>query len=335
MCSKKKGAAVYRESKNVVHPAMRAESQISSAPPTYEQAIGKPHLDTQATPIGMSNLTSVNSTSSFSTASVTKESSYEPTDTDILTQALKFTHVPPPATTQHLRLPIAIPQSQPGLGSFYTRLFAPSITSTHSITESDFLAFIDNYNLMASPAPSLQVVGAVGGIIGFLPLHLLRAVGSGIQAGAQMGGAALSAGRAKLYLQKANEDFFAPRQLRVRVVNAQELAEVLQLPSATPGVGRLTPDSMHQSSLERRVAAVRPYMTDVTFDVPPPTKQTDMLKRMAAKQVAMRSKKAERQIMRGRSKQRWREERGFGEQRKEDRETRAARKVKWILIENL
>jgi len=99
-------------------------------------------------------------------------------------------------------------------------------------------------------------------------------------------------------------------------------------------------ETMSMSSFKRSLLAVRPFCSPMTLDVPPPAPQTTMLAKMSAKQVERQGKKNEQKVMKEREKALKREEKRGQKERKgkkdkNNKEEKTARKVLWILIENL
>ncbi|KAI9846930.1 MAG: hypothetical protein M1838_001093 [Thelocarpon superellum] len=227
----------------------------------------------------------------------------EPTDADVLTQALEFTRRPPPplGSIPPLRRPIAIPQVTGGIGQPYIRAWAPELES-HGISEKEFVEFVDNLNVVTTSNPPLQVLDLVGGVIGFVPYHWAMIAGIAIQATAKLGKAAVSKGRTEMYMTKVNTAFFAPRRLQARIASGDAMAAALHLPPSMPLLAPLTQQNIHMTSQERVIAAVQPYMSFVTLNVPPPTSQTTMLAKMSAKQVEIQTKRREHKVMKQRMK---------------------------------
>jgi hypothetical protein len=116
----------------------------------------------------------------------------QPSDDEVLDQALEFAAHPPPAYTSIPRLarPVAVPQISNG------------------ISMEEFVEFIDNLNIVSTGSPPLKVIDAVSGMLGMVPYHWFALAGGWTQGLAKLGTAAVSKGRADRYMKRANEEFF-------------------------------------------------------------------------------------------------------------------------------
>lgn len=92
----------------------------------------------------------------------------QPSDDEILDQALEFAAHPPPAYTSIPRLtrPVVVPQISNGIGMPYSRAWAPALLD-HGISMEEFVEFIDNLNIVSTGSPPLKVIDAVGGMLGW------------------------------------------------------------------------------------------------------------------------------------------------------------------------
>ncbi|ESZ97137.1 hypothetical protein SBOR_2495 [Sclerotinia borealis F-4128] len=227
-----------------------------------------------------------------------------PTDNDILSQALEFTHhVPPPNyTSPQLPRPIAVPQTVAGLGQPFARVYAPAL-SYHNINAWDFVEFIDNLNVVATANPPLQIVDLVGGALGMVPHHWAQLAGTGVQVIAKLGTVVVSKSRTDTYMQHVNARFFAPRGLKASITSMEAMAAVLGLPVNTSVLAPVTDGNMGATVLERRMEGIRPYVMETTFEVPPPAPQTTTLAKMSATQVKKQIVKNDEKARKERVKQ--------------------------------
>ncbi|KAL3419044.1 hypothetical protein PVAG01_09265 [Phlyctema vagabunda] len=223
---------------------------------------------------------------------------------DILTQATEFTRraQPPAYTPLPLSQPVVIPQTVAGTGQAFARCWAPAL-APYNIPASDFVEFIDNLNVVATANPPLQVLDLIGGVLGMVPHHIFQLAGGGVQALAKLGTVAVSKSRTDLYMQKVNKEFFVPRGLRATITSRDAMAMSLRLPGSAAKLAPLTADNMHYSMVERRLEGLRPYISELRFDVPLPVPQTTVLAKMSAAQVKRQTAKAEKKMM----KQRWKQ----------------------------
>jgi hypothetical protein len=269
--------------------------------------------------------------SSYSQASAANT----PTDENFLSEALAFTQYfdSTPSKFSRLRNPIAIPQISAGMGQSFLRAWVP-ILQNYNITIREFVAFIDNLNVISTASPPLQVVDLAGGMIGMVPHHWAAIAGAAIQGTAKLGTYAVSKGRTEAYMREVNEKMFKPRGLNVRIASTEAARALLKIPNAYPTLAPLTRQTMNMSTAERVLVETRPYNAVLDLNVPPPTEQTTTLAKLSARQVAARSKKQQEKLVKSRGKdiekQQGRTEKEREKQAKEDRkrERKAEKKAK-------
>ncbi|KAE8445893.1 hypothetical protein EG329_012672 [Mollisiaceae sp. DMI_Dod_QoI] len=251
-------------------------------------------------------------------------SSHSPSDEDLLSEALEFTkHTASiPSHVRRLQSPIAIPQTAPGLGQSFLRAWAPMLQD-HNITMTDFLAFVDNLNIVSTANPPLQVLNLAGGIIGMVPHHWAMIAGQVIQTSAQLGTAAVSKGRTEMYMREVNDRMFKPRGMKVSLASTEAMRAVLRIPYDRPILAPLTMEAMRMTTVERVLWELQPYNAVLDLNVPPPAEQTTMLARLSAKQIAAQSKKNQNKILKEREKSMKKDEkRHKKDERKERRKDR-------------
>ena len=135
-----------------------------------------------------------------------------------------------------------------------------------------------------------------------VPYHWAAIAGFAIQAFAQLGTAVVSKGKTEMYLKEANENFFAPRKLRVAIASRDAVGAVVGLPRCGPVLAPLSRETMHVGMLERSLEVMRGYAADLDFNVSPPAEQTTMLAKMSAKQIERQGKKNEKKTLKEREK---------------------------------
>ncbi|OJJ30110.1 hypothetical protein ASPWEDRAFT_142297 [Aspergillus wentii DTO 134E9] len=204
----------------------------------------------------------------------------------------------------------------------FLRAYSP-VLRAHDIQIVNFMEFIDNLSVAQAGSPVFSAVNAAGMAAGFIPSHWAAIAGTGMQVAAGVGTAVVSRIRTKKYLDMANERYFGPRGLRASIKNNEEVAAVVGFPkNATP----LAPVNNYTGCItlcDRRMAALAPYVSLLTTDVPPSKMQTGMLDKIAAKQLEKTTQKTEskelRKHQRTQHRQEKREARAMGKQERRDR----------------
>ncbi|ETN43762.1 uncharacterized protein HMPREF1541_11086 [Cyphellophora europaea CBS 101466] len=265
---------------------------------------------------------------------------------------------------------VAVPQIQPNSlisGPMpFLRAYAPAL-APYDITPETFTAFIDGLAVAQAPAPPMQAVQLVGIGLGFVPYHWAQLASAGVGLAADAGTAAVSATRTKLYLEETNARLFQPRGLKVRIVGEEELQQLLHLPTRAPLLAPIDTDTDCLTLADRRLAALRQYLSPLTLDVPPPVASKNVIDRLSGKQVQMRlrknRKRAEEASVKAQAKEEKRdkgakkdeedeecerkrakrERKGAKRERKEEKherkeaekELKGVGKLKWIVVESL
>lgn len=94
-------------------------------------------------------------------------------DDEMLNEALKFARRQPTIRRSSngllpkLQKPVVVPQIRNGVGVPFARAFSEALKA-YDVTEEEWLAFIDNLNVVATANPPLQVLDLAGNIVGFL-----------------------------------------------------------------------------------------------------------------------------------------------------------------------
>jgi hypothetical protein len=226
-------------------------------------------------------------------------------DESILSQALYFTGAlhtaPSPSRTSPLPQPIAIPQLMDGRGQSFLRAWAPSIQA-FNISGAEFLAFIDNLNVVSTANPPLQVLDLAGGIIGLVPYHWAVLAGHAIRVTAHVGIAAVSKSRTDMYMKEINERMSKPRGLKVSIASAEAMRSIFRVPSTHPVLAPVTAQTIRSTTMERMPLALAPCNAALELDVPLPAAQSTLLARVSAKQVAFQGKRIQKKAIKEREK---------------------------------
>ncbi|KAK9483899.1 hypothetical protein V1527DRAFT_453713 [Lipomyces starkeyi] len=208
---------------------------------------------------------------------------------------------PPYDTIPLLRKPIVLPQMMSGVGVPFCRAYSRELES-HGISCDEFLEFVDKLNVVSTANPPLQVLGLVGGVLGFVPSFWFQIAGAATQAVAKVGVYSVSKGRTESFMKQANRELFAPRRLRVELCNTSALSKILGLSSEVQYFAPLSHVNKDQPVNERRLAALDGYVSSLTFQVPPPGPQASVLARVSDKQVKRQLKRSENKLMKDRGK---------------------------------
>ncbi|KAF3049356.1 hypothetical protein E8E11_005380 [Didymella keratinophila] len=172
----------------------------------------------------------------------------------------------------------------------FMRVYSPDLRQ-HGISEEDFVAFVDNLAVAQAPPAPLQILSVTGQAVGFVPHHWAVFAGAGINVAAGMGTAAVSYGRTRFFLEKVNREYFAPRGLHMLVCKYQQLVKKLAIGPDVPVRIDRDPQAGIISVRDRCVSAVQPYVADLSFDVPPPSGERNVLDKLAAKGIERRRRK--------------------------------------------
>ncbi|KAG8873666.1 hypothetical protein FRB98_008854 [Tulasnella sp. 332] len=150
-----------------------------------------------------------------------------PAYTDDDARVLFPVYAPPPGVIIPLRLPLCIPQLSIGMEAPFARAYSAEILQS-GIEQDDLLKFIDGLNMAMLASPPLRVVNTVGMALD----HWTIIASISMQAGARAGAKALSKGLTDRYLRIANETYFAPRGLRIRLCRTSAVRQIVGLDPA-------------------------------------------------------------------------------------------------------
>ncbi|PVH85152.1 hypothetical protein DL98DRAFT_359312, partial [Cadophora sp. DSE1049] len=255
--------------------------------------------------------------------------SRQPSEDPVLSQALAFTRQAgrAPSTPSPIPKPIAIPQTTSGTGEPFLRAYAPTL-QFKNISKTDFIAFIDNLNVVATSNPPLQVLDLAGGLLGMIPYHWAQLAGGIVQATAKVSVAAVSKGRTELYMREANKQLFNPRGLKASIASSAATREILRVPPGVPQLSPLSEDTFYMSTAERAFHVVASYAASLDLDIPAPAEQTAALAKLSERQIASREKRNHKKLLKAREKQMEKEGEKVTKQEKkqEKRERKNAKK---------
>ncbi|KAI1408536.1 hypothetical protein F5Y13DRAFT_172178 [Hypoxylon sp. FL1857] len=245
-----------------------------------------------------------------------------------------FPPLPPDSILSPLPKPVLIPRVNPGPQIPFTRAWAPELTG-HEITREDFTAFVDNLNIIIRPHPAIHVVKLAAFAIGFIPYEGADGIASALEVAADLATIVMAHTRSKKYLGLMNEKYFHPRKLHAKIVGSKQVMKMFNLNKKDPMVAPLNEDSLNLSLRERCLKYLSQWVCELSFDdIPPPSRQTNMLARMAAWEVRHKMAKADKKARRSRERA-WKRHLK-GKKLKESRlEMRRVKSLDWILIQNL
>ena len=172
--------------------------------------------------------------------------------------------------------PIAIPATNPKIGSPFLRAYPP-VLMNYKLPKESFLTFLDNLNRIAVASPPVQILGLAGNIVSFVPLATAQIVGTAVGAAATLTTVAMSKGRTEMYMREANRDIFGPRGLKVEIAKLDALAKVAGIPILNPSgkidknAPLLTPledvyEVNNLSGQQRRLNTLRPWIADLEVE---------------------------------------------------------------------
>ncbi|KAK4920890.1 DNA mismatch repair protein [Elasticomyces elasticus] len=256
-------------------PSSTVSSPVDS-PPSYDSL----HRERSA----------ASSSSSFSIGPDTSALPPRPEDRSSVSQLLRWMPTSRRTTsekTPRLHRPVLIPQLDvPPVGESvpFQRCYS-AVLAAHDVPVHEFVAFLDGLSVAQAPTPVLQSVSNAGRGVRLVPLPFADAAGRAISALASTG-SGKSGNRARLYLTRASQEYFAPRGLRVSIVKDDELAaRTLHLPPDNPRLAPLTAETLTDTVCMRRLRAIRRYAAELTWDVPQPTSEVGMADKLARKHL--------------------------------------------------
>ncbi|KAI8623133.1 hypothetical protein F5Y19DRAFT_394215 [Xylariaceae sp. FL1651] len=248
----------------------------------------------------------------------------------------RFPPVPEGADLPPLPKPVLIPRVDPGGAIPFARAWAPELAE-HSITKEDFVAFIDNLNIIITPHVAIHVLKVAAFAVGLVPYDVAEGIGGALEAIAILGAIAMNYKRTKDYLRLMNEKYFHPRKLHMKVIGTKRLKKLFKLEKKDPCLEPLTEQTLDLTSQDRCLKYLSRWICELSFDVPAPSPATTMLAKITAWEIRHKVHKANKKAKWGR-KRAWKrhqkgkklEERweGWGERMR-------VKALDWILVQNL
>lgn len=288
---------------------------------------------------------------------------------------LKETKPQSDLVVKHLDQPIVIPsicydsKTYNTIGIPYVRAYAPCLAD-RGISEEDFLAFLDELNILNCGHHRLNYVAQAGQMIQFAgnfdPTKITSLVGAGIQANGQLaawGSASGPLSLKKTFLRQSNKVLFGPKGLQVGIVNSKKLRQLLELHTDAALLTPLSPDyavpSVEQLIAgersivkvpQRQMLAISSCVSELKFcqEYSPSfySQTSDMRKKAAASVMTLQiGAEVKFEIWRGEaleklkkvatSKTEKERKAAIKAARKADREAAAVEKLDWLVVQSL
>ncbi|KAI1427380.1 hypothetical protein F5Y12DRAFT_169351 [Xylaria sp. FL1777] len=259
------------------------------------------------------------------------------TDTHILDIATaSFPPVPEDANILPLPKPVLVPRLDPGGAIPFARMWAPELAS-HAITKEDFVAFVDNLNIIITPHVAFRVLQIASFAVGLVPYDMAEGIGGALEAIAIIGAIAMNYKRTKDYLAIMNEKYFHPRKLHIKRIGTKRLKKLFELDQKDPCLAPLTEDTLELTSQERCLRYLSQYSCELSSDVPAPSPATTMLAKVTTWQIKHKIRKADKSARSGRKRAWKRHQKGKKPLSSWDSrgERVRVRSLDWILVQNL
>ena len=174
-----------------------------------------------------------------------------------------------------------------------------------------------------------------------VPHHIPQVVGGALSTGAKATTAAVSKSRSAMFTKKPNTRLSAPLGLDVDIVTSTALKVELGNDPGKPLVADLS-DDRELSVQQSRMLCLRSYVSPVSFDVPPPKEQANVLEKISASSLKRQNNKSEEKALKDRQKalgkqaKHARKDNKKKEGRKIDhKEVKSSEKILWLLMEDL
>ena len=230
-----------------------------------------------------------------------------PEDSSTVGRLLAWMPPPPSKAASQmppLLQPVIIPQLDlPPKGESvpFARCYSDFLSS-HGIPMREFTSFLDGLALAQSPNSGLQGLKMFGAGVAALPLPIIPLAGKGISALATSG-SGHSGSRARLYLERAKKEYFAPRGLRLSIIKDFDLNPRLQIPTHAHRLAPLTNSTLNENLSRRRLEGLAPYVAPLRYDVPEQDKQIQGVHKMARKHLEGKFKGQSKDLNRMREQQ--------------------------------
>ncbi|KAI0449473.1 hypothetical protein F5B21DRAFT_494226 [Xylaria acuta] len=266
-----------------------------------------------------------------------RDSGLRVTESRILDLATaSFPPVPEDAEFSPLPKPVLIPRLYPGGAIPFARAWAPELAD-HAVAKEDFVAFIDNLNIIITPHVAFRVLEVTGFAVGLVPYDVAEGVGGAIEAIAIVAAAALNYKRTKDYIALMNEKYFHPRQLHVKVIGTKRLKKLFGLEKKDPCLVALTEATLELTCQERCLQYLSQYICELSFDVPAPSPATTTLAKIATWEIKHKVLKADKAARWGRKRSWKRQQKGKNPQSRWNSwgERNRVKSLDWLLVQNL
>ena len=287
----------YHESQS---PRGELLNDYKGPPPTYES------LGQQSRSDGDDLVTAPTSIEPDSSSSILPA---KPEDRTTVGQLLTWIPAAPRIPTTQmppLFQPVIVPQLDvPPLGESvpFSRCYSDAL-ALHDVSMREFASFLDGLAVAQAPNSALQGLKMFGVGVRSLPLPIIGLAGKGISALATSG-SGHSSSRARLYLERAKNEYFAPRGLRLSIVKDNDLNSRLQVPVHVPRLAPLTNNTLTENLCDRRLEGLAPYVAPLRSDVPEQDKEIQGVHKLARKHLEHKFKDQHRKLTRLREEQ-WR-----------------------------
>ncbi|KAF2967596.1 hypothetical protein GQX73_g5984 [Xylaria multiplex] len=295
------------------------------------------------------SLTTTASNNKGDSAGLHKEDDKEPTSTTSLGSVIQvseshildlatasFPPVPEGIDLPSLPKPVLIPRLDPGGSIPFARAWATELND-HAIAKEDFVAFIDNLNIVITPNVAFRVLQVTGFAAGLVPYDIAEGIGAALEGIAILGTVAMNYKRTKDYLSLMNEKYFHPRKLHIKVIGTTRLKKLFELDNKDPCLAPLTEDTLELTSQERCLRYLSQYSCELSFDVPAPSPATTTLAKITAWEIKHKVRNADKAARSDRKRAWKRHQKGKKPQtRWNSRGERVrVRSLDWVLVQNL
>ncbi|KAJ2977324.1 hypothetical protein NUW58_g7847 [Xylaria curta] len=268
---------------------------------------------------------------------VPRSSALQVTESRILNYATSgFPPVPEDAEFPLLAKPVLIPRVNPGGSTPFARAWAPELAD-YAVDKEDFVAFIDNLNIIITPHVAFRVLGFAGFAVGLVPYDIAEGVGGAVEVVAIVGAVAMNYKRTKNYIALMNEKYFHPRKLHFKIIGTKRLKKLFDLDKKDPCLAPLTETTLELTSQERCLQYLSQYTCELSFDVPPPSPATTTLAKISTWEVKHKVQKADKEAKASRKRSWKRQQAGKNPQTRWNSlgERSRVKSLDWLLIQNL
>ncbi|KEY68745.1 hypothetical protein S7711_00616 [Stachybotrys chartarum IBT 7711] len=233
-----------------------------------------------------------------------------------------------------LEKPVLIPRLAQGITAPLVRAWPPEL-ARRGVTQHDFMLFLDNLNIISSPTAATTILTLAAFGIGFVPWDGAEGLATLTELAAVGVGYRIVVARYTRFLRAANESYFHPRRLHARLVQTGRMKKALGIPADDPLVAPLEESTLDMTAHERCMEGLKPYCCQLSYDLPDPEPQTQLLAKLAAWTCEQDRKKVDRCAKSSRKKA-WKKHQAGKKLKREGYEERArAKKLQWLVIQDL